>query len=361
MRIAVIGAGVAGMTSAYRLLDAGHEVDLYEAADYTGGLAAGFEVKAAGNARLEKYYHHLFLTDHSIRGLVEELGITPDLQWLVSQMGFFHEGTVYPFGTAGQLLSFKPIPFLDRIRFGLQALYLGRVEDWGKYEKVTAYAWLKKNAGPHILKVVWEPLLRSKFGPYFDKVAMAWFWARVHVRAKSRKGPVERLGYFKGGFHLFIGKLEAAVKAKGGKFYMNTPLEKVLVENGVFLGLEAGGKKMMYDRLVFAAATPLFLKACPDLPKEYVDRVNSLPFMAAQCLTLVLKKSVTPIYWLNISDMDIPFLALIEHTNFAPREWYGGKHLMYIGNYLEPNHKLFNLPKDELLKVFIPHIQKVNP
>jgi hypothetical protein len=66
-------------------------------------------------------------------------------------------------------------------------------------------------------------------------------------------------------------------------------------------------------------------------------------------------------YWLNISDMEIPFLALIEHTNFAPRAWYGGKHLLYIGNYLMPDHPLYNLPKEELLKVFTPHIQKVNP
>jgi protoporphyrinogen oxidase len=66
-------------------------------------------------------------------------------------------------------------------------------------------------------------------------------------------------------------------------------------------------------------------------------------------------------YWLNISDMEIPFLALVEHTNFAPREWYGGKHLLYIGNYLMPDHKLFNLPKEELLKEFTPHIQKINP
>jgi protoporphyrinogen oxidase len=361
MRIAVVGAGIAGMTAAYRLLDAGHEVDIFEAADYVGGLAAGFEVKAANNARLEKYYHHIFLTDTSVRGLTEELGLTSKLHWLVSQMGFYHEGKVYPFGTPVQLLSFKPLPFLDRIRFGVQALYLGKKENWKEYEEITAYDWLKKYAGPHLLKVIWEPLLRSKFGPYFDKVAMAWFWARVHVRAKSRKGSVERLGYYEGGFDTFCGKLAEAVKAKGGRIHLNTPIERVSVEGGVFKGIEVQGQVQSFDRLVFAAATSLFLKTCPDLPKGYVDRVSGLPFIGAQCLTLVMNKSLTPMYWLNISDMDVPFLALIEHTNFAPREWYGGKHLLYIGNYLMPDHKLFNLSKEELLKVFTPHIQKVNP
>jgi protoporphyrinogen oxidase len=361
MKIAVVGAGIAGMTAAYRLLDAGHEVEIFEAADYVGGLAAGFEMPAANHARIEKYYHHIFLTDTSVRGLTEELGITSKLHWFVSQMGFYHKGTVYPFGTAPQLLAFKPLPFLDRIRFGLQALYLGKVEDWKKYEEITAYDWLKKYAGPNLLRVIWEPMLRSKFGPYFDKVAMAWFWARVHIRAKSRKGSVEKLGYYEGGFDVFCEKLAEAVRAKGGRIHLQTPIDRLIVEDGQFKGLEIQGQTQSFDRLVFAASTPLFLKTCPGLPEDYIQRVSVLPFIGAQCLTLVMNKSLTPMYWLNISDMEIPFLALIEHTNFAPMEWYGGKHVLYIGNYLMPDHPLYNLPKDELLKAFTPHIQKVNP
>jgi protoporphyrinogen oxidase len=361
MRIAIAGGGIAGLTAAYRLLDAGHEVDLYEAEDHVGGLAAGFEMKAAGGARLEKYYHHIFLTDTAVRGLTEELGLTPKLHWLVSQMGFYHEGKVYPFGTPLQLLQFKPLPFLDRIRFGVQALYLGKKSDWKAYESITAYDWLKKYAGKHLLRVIWEPLLRSKFGPYFDKVAFAWFWARVHVRAKSRQGSVERLGYYEGGFDTFCETLAEAVRKKGGRVHLSTPVERIATEKGVFQGVVVGGRTERYDRLVFAAATPLFLKACGDLPQDYVDRISSLPYIGAQCLTLVMNQSLTPMYWLNISDMEIPFLALIEHTNFAPRAWYGGKHLLYIGNYLMPDHPLYNLPKEELLKVFTPHIQKVNP
>ncbi len=358
MRIAVIGAGIAGLTAGYRLAKLGHEIEIFEASDHVGGLAAGFQV--AGTS-LEKYYHHIFTSDVQIRSLVEELGIRNDLHWLTSQMGFFHESKIYLFGTALQLLTFKPLPFLDRIRFGLQALYLGKVDDWKKYEKVTAYAWLKKYAGPHILKVIWEPLLRSKFGEYFDKVAMAWFWARIHVRAKSRKGSVEKLGYFKGGFEVFNRRLTAAFQEKGGKLRLNTYVEKISSANGKLEGLVVNGQNQKYDRLVFTAATPVFLKACPGLPKNYLDRLSQLHFISAQCLILVMKKPFSPIYWMNISDMDIPFLALVEHTNFAPSDWYQGKHIMYIGNYLPKTHRLFNLTKEQLLAEFMPHIRKINP
>jgi uncharacterized protein with NAD-binding domain and iron-sulfur cluster len=41
MKIAIIGAGYAGMSAAYDLKKAGHEVTIYETANKVGGLAAG--------------------------------------------------------------------------------------------------------------------------------------------------------------------------------------------------------------------------------------------------------------------------------------------------------------------------------
>ncbi len=39
-------------------------------------------------------------------------------------------------------------------------------------------------------------------------------------------------------------------------------------------------------------------------------------------------------YWLNIAH-DAPFGALIEHTNFVPKERYGGDHLLYVASYVQ--------------------------
>ncbi len=48
MKIAIIGAGYGGMAAAYDLRNAGHEVTIFESADYVGGLASGFQGAALG-------------------------------------------------------------------------------------------------------------------------------------------------------------------------------------------------------------------------------------------------------------------------------------------------------------------------
>ena len=65
-------------------------------------------------------------------------------------------------------------------------------------------------------------------------------------------------------------------------------------------------------------------------------------------------------YWLNINELNYPFLALVEHTNFIDRKNYNGEHLLYIANYLPKDHKYFNYENSKLLEEFLPYLKKIN-
>jgi protoporphyrinogen oxidase len=292
---------------------------------------------------------------------VDELEIRPKLNWFTSQMGTAYKGKLYKFGTPLQILTFPPLPLWERIWFGFVGLYLSKVNDWKKFEKVTAVEWMTKHFGPATWHIVWEPLLKGKFGKYYDKVAMAWLWARIHTRASSRKGSKEKLGYFEGGFEAFTQALYQAVQKTGVRAHLNQPVNRVLTQNGKLKGLEVSGKEIAFDKLIFAAATPILLKTCPELPTEYVKRMTQLDYLGAQCLILVMKQKFSDMYWINMADPDIPILALIEHTNFAPISWYQGKHLMYVGNYLPQDHRYFKMSKEAIFAELLPHLKKVNP
>lgn len=86
--------------------------------------------------------------------------------------------------------------------------------------------------------------------------------------------------------------------------------------------------------------------------------------MGAVVMTLALTERLSEqgYYWYNIpKSAGFPFLAVVEHTNFVPPENFGGDHIVYVGDYLEPEHEYFRLTQEELLERFLPSLQKLNP
>jgi protoporphyrinogen oxidase len=362
MRVAVVGGGVAGLTAAYRLLQAGHEVAVFEAAPELGGLVRTFD---AGGEPLECFYHHLFTTDTKIVELIEELGMGDRLTWRDSKVGFYRGGRIWNFVTPMDLLRFKPLPLLDRVRLGLAGLYLRRQEDWHRYEDITAWEWIRRYVGQKGLDVVWGPLLRGKFADQAEEVAMAWLWSKIHLRFASRKAGVnqqEQLGYMLGSFGVYIKELERRIRdSEAAHVETGQPVKEITVSHGRADGLIlSDGRRWTADAVIACVPSERFLPMAPPLGDEYERRVSAARWQWALCYVLALKHSLSPIYWLNISDPGTPFIAVIEHTNFIEKERYGGLNLVYLSNYLTPNHPWFSLSDEELDDLYLPHLTKFN-
>jgi len=358
MNVGIIGGGIAGLTAAYELSKGGHAVALFEREAYLGGQAATFEV--AGE-RLERFYHHIFANDVDIIKLIGELGLGQELLWLDSKVGFFHGGKIYDFVTPVELLKFSPVGLADRVRLGLVSLYLRRYRNWPRFEGVTAQKWITKCAGRRNYEVVWGPLLKGKFGASSDEIGMVWLWGKIHLRLASRAGGRERLGYMRGSFALLIEALQQRIIDHGGHIYTASPVDRIVVEGGKAVGLEAGGEFYPFDAIIATVPSPAFLKMAPPLAEEYAEKLAGVRYQAAVCLVLVLKRPVSHIYWLNISDPSIPFVALIEHTNFVDPSIYGGRRIVYVSNYVSKDSPLCQLDGDELLAEYLPHLRKINP
>src|SRR3712207_305303 len=171
MRVAVIGAGVAGLVAAHRLGERGHVCDVYERWPGLGGQAATLDV--GGGHLLERYYHHLFTSDRHIADLYAELGMPDELERRPSSVAFFADGRQWPFVTPLDLLRFKPLPPLARVRMGAAVLALQRFgRDRAPYERITAREWIVKRMGRAPWDKVWGPLLRGKFGERAEDIAM---------------------------------------------------------------------------------------------------------------------------------------------------------------------------------------------
>ncbi|OGG13461.1 hypothetical protein A2773_00455 [Candidatus Gottesmanbacteria bacterium RIFCSPHIGHO2_01_FULL_39_10] len=350
MKILILGAGFTGLTSALRLLEMGHSVEVIEKESAPGGLAVGVKLKDF-QWSIEKHYHHLFTNDLSIINLMKNIGAGSDLIFPPSLTSIFYKDKIYPFNLPQHILSFPPLSITDRSRLALVSAFLKLLprSEALHLEKYTATSWIRKFYGPKVFDIVWNPLLTGKFGPYVQDVNMAWFWARIKKRTF-------KLGYIKGGFQTLAEKLSAKVISLGGKIRYNSTFQSDPAA-------PAGGQLAKFDKLIITTPTSVFLKLFPQLPKIYTQNLGKIPHLHALNLLLILKKQFLKdgTYWLNINDRKFPFIAVVEHTNYIDPKYYGNNHLVYVGNYLPTDHPYLKMSKEQLLKLFIPYLKKINP
>ncbi|HUV42888.1 MAG TPA: FAD-dependent oxidoreductase, partial [Patescibacteria group bacterium] len=331
MKIAIIGAGIIGLTAGYQLSRKGHQITIFEKEKFSGGLAAGFKKKNWG-WHLDFFYHHLFTSDDHAKNLIKELELEKKLFYLRPKTSIFKNKRIYQFDSPFSALRFPPINLPNRLRTGLITLFLKINPRWQNLEKNKASSWLKKYYGREVYKTLWQPLLKSKFGHQIEKVSMAWFWARIKKRSA-------RLGYLEGGFQTLIDKLEEEIKNKGGKIYLNQEIKSL-------------NEIKSFDKIIISAPTNKFF------PKTKLPKM-----LGAISLILELKKKFLEenTYWLNINEEGFPFVAVVEQTNFIDKKNYGNNHLVYVGGYYPQNHPYFKMTKEQVLKEFLPYLKKINP
>lgn len=391
MKIAVLGAGFTGLTCAFRLAKKGDKVTVFEKGKIPGGLASGFKLKN-WEWSLEQHYHHLFTSDKFTINLLKEIGMEDLLIYARPETSIYYNSpresrllrslsiddslamtgnNIYPFDSPFDLLTFPHLSFLDRLRTGIVIAYLKFSPFWQSLEKVTASIWLKKYMGGNSYRILWEPLLVGKFGKEAKNISMAWFWARIHKRSPS-------LGYIKGGFQNFAARLAEEIKNRDGKILLETTVLNCHCDpdgiatltsiarndNKITVSYLYNAKEHQdqFDKVICTLPTKVYLYLAKDLPNDYIKKLNSICHLDALNYILILNKPFfsNKTYWLNINQKEFPFLALVEHTNFMDRKYYGGNYIVYIGNYLRADHPYFEKTKEELLEIFTPYLEKFN-
>jgi protoporphyrinogen oxidase len=386
MRVAVIGAGVAGLVCAYRLSQEGHVCDVYERWPGLGGQAATLDV--GGGALLERYYHHLFTSDRHIVALYEELGMGDELEWHPSSMAFFVDGRQWAFNTPLDLLRFGPLSPPARLRMGLAVLALQkRAKRVEPFESITAREWIERRMGPGPWRKIWGPLLRGKFGERAEDISMAWLWSKLTLRRQLEGDEArhEQLGYPTHSWELLFDALQAAVVAGGGRVLIDHPAIALRRGgDGTFrvtggapgsfrvghdprgFAPAPGDPPQRYDAVVATVPSDVFGALLDDdlaaaIGPEYLGRLAATEYHTALCLLLELDRRFSPFYWTNIADPELPFVGLVEHTNFISPERYGGRRFLYVANYLAPGDPLLTLSAEDLLAAYLPGLRKVQP
>jgi protoporphyrinogen oxidase len=346
MKIIVIGAGFTGLSAAYRLLQAGHEVVVIEKQSNLGGLAVGYTHKG-WKWHLDKAYHHLFTNDYAGINLAKEIG--QKLITITPKTCVQAHGEIIPFDSPLSLLTFPYLNIVDKVRTGAVMAYLKLTNDYSWMEKQPAVPWIIKYMGINSYKAIWEPLFRGKFHNQASTVMLPWFWARIKKRTQS-------LVYPHGGFTAYLTLLAKKIVTLGGEVKLATPVTGIKKTRKGYVVITERDKYEA-EHIIYTGPTIGFAYL---FGKQLSPKRKAHTYLTAQILILRLKKQfLNKTYWLNVTDPGFPFLVLVDHTNFVSRKNYNGEHIVYIGNYLPSDHPYLSLDKHGLFKLFRPYLDKI--
>lgn len=350
----VVGAGPMGLAAAYYAAKAGWSVEVLEAGDRPGGMAAHFDFNGLS---LERFYHFCCRSDVDTEALLAELGLPP-IRWVPTKMGFFVDGALHPWGDPIALLRFPGLSLIEKILYGLLAFSSTKRADWRRLDKISAADWFRAWCGPRVYDKLWRPLFDLKFYEHAEAISAAWVWQRIKRVGRSRRSLLqEELGYIEGGSETLVAALVAAIEKLGGKVRLSTPAARVLMEADAVVGVEtADGRRFEASQVISTVAMPYAAKLLQDRP-DLASQYASFDNVGCVCVVHELAKPVSKNFWVNISDPAIQAPGLVEFSNLRPLD----RHIVYVPYYMPASNPAFPRPDEDFVVESFRALQRVNP
>jgi protoporphyrinogen oxidase len=358
---AVVGGGMLGMTLAHRLAQAGKQVTLYESAPQFGGLASAWQL---GDITWDRHYHVTLLSDTHLRGLLAELGLEQEMQWVETRTGFYTDDKLYSMSNTVEFLKFPPLNLLDKFRLGATIFYASKIQDWKPLERIPVADWLRRLSGRRTFEKIWLPLLRAKLGDNYQQTSAAFIWTTIaRMYAARRTGlKKEMFGYVPGGYARVLARFAEILWQEKVSLKLNSAVQQATttIRNTVQLEF-ADGRRSEYDRVVFAVPSNIAARVCPQLSAAEKQRLNGIQYQGIVCASVLLKQPLAGFYVTNITADWVPFTAVIEMSALVDAREFGGHALVYLPKYFAAGDSILQLADEEIEAKFIAALLRMYP
>lgn len=355
--IAVLGAGISGLTCALRLAEQGHAVTLIEGSGQLGGLGTFFE---HDGRTFEKFYHCMLPSDGPLLEVLDTLGLRDEVYWRPSSFAYASKSRIYPLNTAKDLLRFKPLSMLQRLRVGFTGAYGRFVSDKG-LDDITTAEWLGRLSGEGAFHKFWQPMLEAKFGDRWGDVPALWFWTRFNREKGASKGEVK--GYIRGGYKRITDQFAAHLQSLGVTIRLNEPIRRIDldVEGSPVVETKFGAQS--FDQIVVTLPWPGFAKTAGDDLRSYAARIDwPIDFQGVLNCIFFLRRPLTRHYWLATPEPQFPFDGVIETSTLTdPQDRGEGRHVVYLTKYLHRDDARFHVSDETIASHWWSRLQTLFP
>jgi protoporphyrinogen oxidase len=344
MSVAIIGAGLSGLSCGYQIAKEGLKVKIFEKEPFIGGLASCYNYDGVN---IPKTYHHILGSDTPLLQMLKELGLS--VEWQKVKVGFHNQDKIYPFNGPLDLLKFKPLPLAERLKLGLLFLSTRRSKSLEDLEKVSIQKWIETEVGTEAYQKLIEPLISSYFGSGAE-ISAAYLANRWRTESKSVTG---LLGYLD--ISEITHRLEKVILENEGIISREANIKEIKIEDDHFI-LKLDHEEYNAKYLVSTVPPSILTSIFKTMPLDCNEELSKVSYMGCICVTYWLSEKVSEYYWINVLDRDYPFVACFEHANLNPQVSGG---IVYAISYLNENNIMWKKSDEEIADYFTAYLSKI--
>lgn len=326
MRVAIIGAGPAGITAAYELAKRGVEVHVYEASDTVGGLARSFRL---WDQTVDLGPHRFFSSHRRINELWLEV-VGRDYRMVNRLTRIYYRGKFffYPLKPFDALSRLGP---LETVRCGCSYALnrLSPIEQNGTFE-----TWVVNRFGRRLFEIFFKTYSEKLWGiscqeldadfaaqrikklSLFEAVKNAFLAGKGNVH----KTLADQFAYPLEGTGMVYRRMADCVRDRGGQVSLNTAVQRVLAKDGRAYALEfPDGTVREYDQIVSSMPISLLVTRLPDVPEDIRRAALALKFRNTILVYLNIDAvDLFPDQWLYIHSDDLLTGRITNFRNWLP-------------------------------------------
>jgi protoporphyrinogen oxidase len=330
MKIAVIGSGPAGMTAAYELAKHMPTVDVYEASDRVGGLAKSIEL---WGQTVDIGPHRFFSSDRRVNEAWLEV-VGQDYEMVNRLTRIYYKGRFFhyplkPFDALKNLGLWEATRCM--ISFFLEKIIPTKQDN-------TFETWVTSRFGTRLFTIFFKTYTEKLWGISCkeldadfaaQRIKKLSLWEAIKNGFTGGKGNkhktlVDQFAYPHGGTGIVYQRMADFVKAKGGNVFLNTPVERVITENGKVKAIQTkDGTIKEYDYIISSMPMTLMVSRLPEVPQHILDLNKKLKFRNTIIVYLKVEaKDLFPDNWIYVHSAELLTGRITNFRNWVP-ELYG--------------------------------------
>ena len=296
MRVAIVGSGLAGLAAAVDLVDAGHQVDLYEARPFMGGKVGSW-VDEGGN-HIEMGLHVFFFNYANLFALLRKVGAIDNLlpkdhtHLFVNSGGDLREldfrfALGAPFNGLKAFFTTPQLDWVDKLRnalaLGTSPIVRGLIDYEGamkvirELDRISFQDWFLGHGGSlQSIQRMWNPIAYAL--GFIDCEAISARCMLTIFMMFASKTEASKLNLLKGSPHRWLtGPILDYVTARGGQLHLRHRVTEIHYEDegtgagnpeprvtGLTLGTPEGDRRVEADAYLAACDVPGIQRMIPE-------------------------------------------------------------------------------------------------